>query len=95
MSKAKPKQDNVVSSNQLNRLDQGDFALFVPALKNMNAATQALQQAQQNLARAEANHTANQGAMSYVILHLSPKYQLKDGDNIDVEGVITRKETNA
>lgn len=94
MTKAKPKPDNVVSATKsVNRLDQADFDLFVPALRNVSATAQVLQQAQQGLARAEANHTAAQGAMNYVILHLTPKYLLKEGDNIDVDGVITRKDS--
>ena len=92
MARKRKPQDNVVSSNQLNRLDQADFSLFVPALRNMQATEQVCQQAQQQLARAEANHTAAQGAMNYVLLHLTPKYHLKDGDSVDLDGVITRKE---
>lgn len=75
----------------LNRLDQGDFDLFIPALRSVQASAQTVQQARQEMAKIEATHTANLGALSYVMKHLAPKYQMAEGDDIDGDGVIIRK----
>lgn len=61
----------------LNRLDQADFDLFLPALRNAQETSR--------------NHAAALGALSYVMKHLAPKYQMVEGDDINADGVIIRK----
>lgn len=81
----------IESTEPLSRLDQGDFDLFIPALRNVQQSAQTVQRARQEIAQIEANHTAALGALSYVMKHLAPKYQMVEGDDIDADGVIIRK----
>lgn len=87
----KKKDDPSVISEPLRRLEQGDFDLFIPALRNVHATAQSVQRGRQEMIQIEANHTAALGALQYVMKFLAPKYQMVDGDDIDGDGVIIRK----
>lgn len=89
--KAKPDLHIVEPAEPLNRLDQGDFDWFIPALREVQASDQTVKRARQEVAQIEANHTAALGALGYVMKHLAPKYQMAEGDDIDGDGVIIRK----
>jgi hypothetical protein len=69
------------------RLTAEDAALLLPAMREAEAATAALQQA-------IAANNAAQGALAYITRHLEPKYGLCNGDHIAADGTITRKENS-
>lgn len=73
------------------RLSQEHFDLFKPALNEMLIANQKAQEAQQLFAQAQRIQTQTQGALQYIVRHLQPKYGMKDGDDLDQDGVIIRK----
>lgn len=69
------------------QLSEEDMALLLPAKQEADAAATALQQA------IIVNNSA-QGALAYVSRYLAPKYGLTNGDNIALDGTITRKENS-
>jgi hypothetical protein len=73
-------------------IDQGDFNLLIPAMRELEASANALKQVQQQIALAQQRFLGAQGAVDYIFKHLKPKYQIRDGEDIDIDGLIIRKE---
>lgn len=73
--------------DQNQRLDERDVALLRPAILECNEANQQLQIAQSRMVE-------TRGAVNYLLRQFKEKYHLNDGDDIDLDGNIVRKQIN-
>lgn len=73
------------------RLSDADLSWFAPAFAQLQEAQCAFQAAQQAVQEAQVRAIAAQGAMQYVFGRLQETYFLAQDDEIDKDGVISRK----
>lgn len=74
------------------QLDPLDTELFRPAIKQLENATQNYEALKQQIAQAQHQQSEAVGAVKYLFNYFRTKYGLKDGDNIQEDGVIIRAE---
>jgi hypothetical protein len=82
----------IVAETLPSSLSEEDLILFQPAIQQTVQTQQFLQMAQQQFNQAQVNVAASQHLLRYLVTHFRAKYKMNDGDDVDEDGKIIRKE---